>query len=142
MHWNLQIWEKFQASSYHNSLRRIPKPKIFSISLLSPRSIHLLEAILMKPQYRKTEKNKKVARKNFLVDTGRKLNVHKTFRTRPGRLLNDLCTSINVLHLPGCIYRDNSKTSFVVDNHNPQLPKSFLSKAFAWSGHLTLNIRY
>ena len=31
---------------------------------------------------------------NFLfpVDTGRKLNVHKTFRRRPGRLLNVLCT--------------------------------------------------
>ena len=27
------------------------------------------------------------------VDTGRKLNVHKTFRRRPGRLLNVLCTS-------------------------------------------------
>ena len=26
------------------------------------------------------------------VDTGRKLNVHKTFRSRPGRLLNVLCT--------------------------------------------------
>ena len=26
------------------------------------------------------------------VDTGRKLNVHKTFRRRPGRLLNVLCT--------------------------------------------------
>ena len=26
------------------------------------------------------------------VDTGRKLNVHKTFRRRPGRLLNILCT--------------------------------------------------
>ena len=25
------------------------------------------------------------------VDTGRKLNVHKTFRRRPGRLLNILC---------------------------------------------------
>ena len=25
-------------------------------------------------------------------DTGRKLNVHKTFRRRPGRLLNVLCT--------------------------------------------------
>ena len=29
---------------------------------------------------------------NFPVDTGRKLNVHKTFRRRPGRLLNILCT--------------------------------------------------
>ena len=28
---------------------------------------------------------------NNLVDTGRKLNVHKTFRRRPGRLLNVLC---------------------------------------------------
>ena len=26
------------------------------------------------------------------VDTGRKLNVHKTFRRHPGRLLNALCT--------------------------------------------------
>ena len=26
------------------------------------------------------------------VDTGRKLNIHKTFRRRPGRLLNVLCT--------------------------------------------------
>ena len=25
------------------------------------------------------------------LDTGRKLNVHKTFRRRPGRLLNVLC---------------------------------------------------
>ena len=28
----------------------------------------------------------------YPVDTGRKLNVHKTFRRRPGRLLNVLCT--------------------------------------------------
>ena len=28
---------------------------------------------------------------NNPVDTGRKLNVHKTFRGRPGRLLNILC---------------------------------------------------
>ena len=26
------------------------------------------------------------------VDTGRKLNAHNTFRRRPGRLLNILCT--------------------------------------------------
>ena len=26
------------------------------------------------------------------VDTGQKLNVHKTFRRRPGRLVNVLCT--------------------------------------------------
>ena len=28
----------------------------------------------------------------ILLDTGRKLNVHKTFRKRPGCLLNALCT--------------------------------------------------
>ena len=28
----------------------------------------------------------------YLVDTGRKLNVHKTFRRRPGRLQNVLST--------------------------------------------------
>ena len=39
------------------------------------------------------------------VDTGRKLNVNKTFRKRPGRLLNVLCTfslrpvSTGMLHL-------------------------------------------
>ena len=27
-----------------------------------------------------------------LIDTGRKLNVHKTFIRRPGRVLNVLCT--------------------------------------------------
>ena len=27
----------------------------------------------------------------YPVDTGRKLNVYKTFRRRPGRLLNILC---------------------------------------------------
>ena len=29
---------------------------------------------------------------DYQVDTGRKLNVHKTFRRRPGRLLNVLFT--------------------------------------------------
>ena len=35
--------------------------------------------------------NIKVIVSNFPVDTGRKLNVYKTFRRRPGRLLNVLC---------------------------------------------------
>ena len=34
----------------------------------------------------------KIQAKINSVDTGRKLNVHKTFRRRPGRLLNVLCT--------------------------------------------------
>ena len=29
---------------------------------------------------------------HYPIDEGRKLNVHKTFRRRPGRLLNVLCT--------------------------------------------------
>ena len=28
----------------------------------------------------------------YPIDTGSKMNVHKTFRRRPGRLLNVLCT--------------------------------------------------
>ena len=31
-------------------------------------------------------------KKSYPIDTGRKLNVDKTFRRRPGRLLNVLCT--------------------------------------------------
>ena len=42
---------------------------------ISPENIRKLEVVLF-----------------FLVDTGRKLNVHKTFKRRPGRLLNVLCT--------------------------------------------------
>ena len=34
------------------------------------------------------------------VDTGRKLNVHKTLRRRPGHLLNVLCT----LNITSCAY--------------------------------------
>ena len=34
----------------------------------------------------------KVAKGSFPVDTGGKLNVHKTFKRRPGRLLNVQCT--------------------------------------------------
>ena len=33
-----------------------------------------------------------IKNESYQVDTGRKLNVHKTFRRRPGRLLNVLCT--------------------------------------------------
>ena len=35
---------------------------------------------------------KKHVMENLPLDTGRKLNVHKTFRRRPKRLLNVLCT--------------------------------------------------
>ena len=38
------------------------------------------------------------------VDTGRKLNEHKTFRRRPGRLLNILIT----FNLRPCVYGEDS----------------------------------
>ena len=41
------------------------------------------------------------------VDTGRKLNVHKTFRRCPGRLLNALLRSIYVLCLRGQLRHQN-----------------------------------
>ena len=37
-------------------------------------------------------KHADISKKIYPVDTGRKLNVHKTFGRRPGRLLNVLCT--------------------------------------------------
>ena len=47
------------------------------------------------------------------VDTGRRLNVHKTFRTHPGRLLNVLLRSDYVLCLRGRriyeVYSENCK---------------------------------
>ena len=39
-----------------------------------------------------TENRNLTLRRGNPVDTGRKLNVHKTVRRRPGRLLNFLCT--------------------------------------------------
>ena len=41
----------------------------------------------------------------YPVDTGRKFNVHKTFRRRPGRLFNVLCTFR--LHPVSTGYRNN-----------------------------------
>ena len=37
------------------------------------------------------------------IDTGRKLNAHKTFRRRPGRLLNVLCTFMSRLTMDGML---------------------------------------
>ena len=50
------------------------------------------------------------------IDTGRKLNVHKTFRRRPGRLLNVLCT-FNLCPVSiGSIARSFSQRPLVVLN--------------------------
>ena len=52
------------------------------------------------------------------VDTGRKLNVHKTFRRRPGHLLNVLCTfNLHPVSTGKGLY-----------NINPSLPKY----SFTW----------
>ena len=42
----------------------------------------------------------------YPVDTGRKFNVHKTFRRRPGRLLNGLCTFNLCPVSTGCIFEN------------------------------------
>ena len=42
--------------------------------------------------YRSRVEGSNISKWSAPVDTGRKLNVHKTFKRRPGRLLNVLCT--------------------------------------------------
>ena len=55
--------------------------------LVSPRSVIDINIRISIFQFDNT-----VINKHNAVDTGRKLNVHKTFRRRPGRLLDILCT--------------------------------------------------
>ena len=52
--------------------------------------------------------------KDSPVDTGRKLNVHKTFRRRPGRLLNVLCTFNLRPESTGSIYVRRSVYLFIL----------------------------
>ena len=81
----------------------------------------------------------------FAVDTGRKLNVHKTFRRCPGRLLNALYTfnlrpvsaGLFIYHLFLlflCFYfgRKIVKTPFVLILENYKM----VSLKFLWPGHL------
>ena len=81
----------------------------------------------------------------FAVDTGRKLNVHKTFRRCPGRLLNVLYTfnlrpvsaGLFIYHLFLlflCFYfgRKIVKTPFVLILENYEM----VSLKFLWPGHL------
>ena len=49
---------------------------------------------ISKSAYEKSAENSVFSDHHLPVDTGRKLNVHKTLRRRPGRLLNVLCTFI------------------------------------------------
>ena len=54
--------------------------------------------------------------RNHPVETGRKLNVHKTFRRHPGRTLNVLCTfSLRPQGSPS-ICRANQWTGFYTDD--------------------------
>ena len=60
--------------------------------------------------------------KHFIpVATGRKLNVHKTFRRRPGRLLNILST-FNLRHVSTGI----GFTKHIIANHHFQESSWFL----------------
>ena len=61
---------------------------------------------------------------NDPVDTGGKLNVHKTFRRRPGRLLNVLCT----FNLPPVSTGEwSSKTRWMKWSHLSSYPINFKS---------------
>ena len=56
------------------------------------------------------------------VDTGHKLNIHKTFRIRPGRLLNVLCTfnlrpvSTGKFVIANCVYASESSSFVFLEN--------------------------
>ena len=62
--------------------------------------------------FNKYEKREKHIQRNNPVDTRRKLNVHKTFRRRPGRLLNSYVHSIYVLCLLGSRPSENARGVF------------------------------
>ena len=71
-------------------------------------TVNLFGVVQYNVIYAKSEKSwqnvRKVYKSVFPVDTGRKLNVHKTFRRRPGRLLNVLCTFNLRLVSTGSLY--------------------------------------
>ena len=59
-------------------------------------------------------KHADISKKIYPVDTGRKLNVHKTFGRRPGRLLNVLCTfNLRPLSTGWFIRKMNSDQKFL-----------------------------
>ena len=72
----------------HSATRDVTCTFLYGDNILVPFHLRWKETVL------KCEKfcNYLVQDCTIPVDTGRKLNVHKTFRTRPGRLLNVLCT--------------------------------------------------
>ena len=51
--------------------------------------VRLFKLIWCRDKFKQIRSKRKIL---YPKDTGRKLNVHKTFRRRPGRLLNALCT--------------------------------------------------
>ena len=64
----------------------------------------------------------------FPVDTGRKLNVRKPFRRRPGRLLNVLCT----FNFKSCVYGVIIFRTIKIDN---SVLGQYLIVPFLWSNH-------
>ena len=68
---------------------------------------------------------------NIPVDTGRKLNVHKTFSTRPGRLLNVLCT-FNLRPLSTGIYQCWIYIESLLTNWCFSLIFAFTLKWYLW----------
>ena len=78
--------------------------------------------------------------KNFSVGTGRKLNVHKTFRRRRGRLLNVSCT-FNLRPMSTEFWQQNF---FRLDDWNQnfftQLKNNWLFKS--WKSILSMRVIY
>ena len=79
------IPSRFYASNNKSSLLY---PQFVSQGMPKLLENNCVEELKQKPYYC----NSLTVTEGNPVDTGHKLNVHKTFRRRPGRLLNVLCT--------------------------------------------------
>ena len=86
------------------------KTQVYTIRTL-PRSLHF--------KLWNAKKSNISAMVTVPVDTGRKLNLHKTFRRRPGRPLNVLCTfnlrPVSIGFKKWCSNRTSIISSFLCD---------------------------
>ena len=81
--------QRYDVFAYPQSFRNFTLISTFSACLVNTR-VNTFSAVRKLP---KMSYDKYFHIGNFYpIDTGRRLNVHKTFRRRPGCLLNILCT--------------------------------------------------
>ena len=73
-----KIRKRLQASAF----------SFIALTLVEKVALHI--SLIMVDYVKRALRNRQQI--TSLIDTGRKLNVHKTIRKRPGRLLNVLCT--------------------------------------------------